>query len=139
MERSLPAEQRPRRKAGLGHGGRRGRGGVGPDRRCCGGALEGVHAVKRDLSQDLKVMHRDLEEVGERVASLEEHEKDRGKEVEQLQQGILRLQDQQIELQAHAEDLENWSQRNNIHIRGAPTGAVEGDILLYAEPNSIRS
>ncbi|KAJ1216233.1 hypothetical protein NDU88_003838 [Pleurodeles waltl] len=76
---------------------------------------------------------RELEEVDERVASLEEHENARGEEVEQLQQEILWLQDQQIELQAHAEVLENRSRRNNIPIRGAPTGAKEGDILSFVQ------
>ncbi|KAJ1169313.1 hypothetical protein NDU88_001206 [Pleurodeles waltl] len=72
-------------------------------------------------------------EVGKRVASLEEHENTRSEEIEQLQQEILRLQDQQIELQAHAEDLENQSRRNNIRIRGAPTGAQEEDLLSFVQ------
>ncbi|KAJ1126507.1 hypothetical protein NDU88_004914 [Pleurodeles waltl] len=79
--------------------------------------------------QDLKVVRRELEEVGERVTPLEEHENTRGEEVKQLHQEILWLQDQQIELQAHAEDLENWLRKNNIRIRGAPTGSEEEDIL----------
>ncbi|KAJ1185124.1 hypothetical protein NDU88_001919 [Pleurodeles waltl] len=77
---------------------------------------DNIQAVKRNLSQDLKVMGRELEEVGKRVASLEEHENAKGEEVQQLQQEILQLQDQQIELQAHAEELENRSRRNNIRI-----------------------
>ncbi|KAJ1142993.1 hypothetical protein NDU88_009305 [Pleurodeles waltl] len=75
-----------------------------------------IQLVKRDLLQDLKVVRWELEEVGERVATLEEHENAGGEEIEQLQQEMLWLQDQQIELQAHAEDLENRSRRSNIRI-----------------------
>ncbi|KAJ1146299.1 hypothetical protein NDU88_012577 [Pleurodeles waltl] len=58
-----------------------------------------IQRVKRDLSPDLKVVRRELEEVSKRMATLEEHENARGEEIEQLQQEIIRLQDQQIELQ----------------------------------------
>ncbi|KAJ1148268.1 hypothetical protein NDU88_001105 [Pleurodeles waltl] len=92
-----------------------------------------IQTVKKDLLQDLKVMRWELEEVGERVASLEEHENTRGEEVEQLHQEILRLQAPQIELQAHAEDFENRSRRNNIRIWGAPTGTEEGDIHSFVQ------
>ncbi|KAJ1153005.1 hypothetical protein NDU88_005777 [Pleurodeles waltl] len=90
-----------------------------------------IQGVKRDLSQDLKVVRRELEEVGERVAAQEEHENARGEEIAQLQQDIIWLKDQQIELQAHAEDLENWSKWNNIRIQGASTVAEEEDLLAY--------
>ncbi|KAJ1201669.1 hypothetical protein NDU88_005475 [Pleurodeles waltl] len=38
---------------------------------------EDLQALKRDLLQDLKEVRRELEEVGERVATLEEHESSR--------------------------------------------------------------
>ncbi|KAJ1217652.1 hypothetical protein NDU88_005245 [Pleurodeles waltl] len=91
-----------------------------------------IQEVKRDLLQDLKVVCQELEEAGERVATLEKHENARGEEIEQLQQEIIWLQDQQIKLHVHAEDLENWSRRNNIQIRGAPTGAEEEYVLADA-------
>ncbi|KAJ1126839.1 hypothetical protein NDU88_005245 [Pleurodeles waltl] len=96
------------------------------------GTWDDIQAVKKDLSQDLKVVCRELEEDGEKVAALEEHENARVEEIEQLQQEIIWLQDQQIELQAHTEDLENWLRPNNTCIRGTPTGAEEEDILAYA-------
>ncbi|KAJ1219070.1 hypothetical protein NDU88_006641 [Pleurodeles waltl] len=89
-----------------------------------------IQAMKRDVSQDLKVVRQDFEEVGESVATLEEHEKSRGEEIEQLQE-ITRLQDQQIELQAHAKGLENGSRRNRIRMWRAPTGAEDEDILAH--------
>ncbi|KAJ1185945.1 hypothetical protein NDU88_002731 [Pleurodeles waltl] len=92
-----------------------------------------LQAVKRDLSQDLKVARRELEEVGERVAALGVHENARGKEIKQLKQEIIQLQDLQIELQVHTEDLENQSRWNNICIRGAPTRAGEVFILVYVQ------
>ncbi|KAJ1101417.1 hypothetical protein NDU88_006485 [Pleurodeles waltl] len=92
---------------------------------------EDLKAVKRNLLHDLEEVHLELEEVGERVAILEEHETSRDGEIVLLQQEIIWLQEQQIELQAHTEDLEDHSRQNNIHIRGAPTGAEEKDIILH--------
>ncbi|KAJ1130062.1 hypothetical protein NDU88_008418 [Pleurodeles waltl] len=90
-----------------------------------------MQAVKRDLSQDMTVVHRELEEVGERVATLEEHENARDEEIEQLQQEIICLKDKQIKIQVHTEDRENRSRQNNIPIWGAPTVTEEEDILAY--------
>ncbi|KAJ1216050.1 hypothetical protein NDU88_003656 [Pleurodeles waltl] len=77
---------------------------------------EDLQEDKRDLSSELREVCRDLDEVGERVVSLEHKDDDQHEELEWMQQEILRLQDKQIELQAHAEDLKNRSRRNNICI-----------------------
>ncbi|KAJ1091948.1 hypothetical protein NDU88_005062 [Pleurodeles waltl] len=87
-----------------------------------------LQIVKKEISLDLKEVRR---AVGARVVALEEHEAGREKEVEQLQQEVLWLREQQIDLQAHEEDLENRSRHNNIRIRGAPIGAEEEDVALY--------
>ncbi|KAJ1178986.1 hypothetical protein NDU88_004225 [Pleurodeles waltl] len=92
-----------------------------------------IQEMKRDLSQDLKVVCRELEGVGERVVTLEEHENTRGEEIEQLQQEILQLQDQQSKLQVHTGALMHRSRRNNICIRGAPTRAKEEEITICVQ------
>ncbi|KAJ1161516.1 hypothetical protein NDU88_002001 [Pleurodeles waltl] len=86
--------------------------------------------VKRDLSQDLKAIHKDTAEPGDRVLALDDQETTQDEESEQLQQEVICLKDQQIDLQAHAEDLESRYRLNKIHIRGLTT-AEEGDIEAY--------
>ncbi|KAJ1104582.1 hypothetical protein NDU88_001992 [Pleurodeles waltl] len=71
--------------------------------------------------------------IGERVAHLEDQGMSRDEEIKQLQQEVLRLPDQQIDLQALAEDLENREWRNNIHITGIPTGVEGTNITSYAQ------
>lgn len=67
------------------------------------------------------------------MVALEESSLSRGVEVEELQQAIIRLQDQQLVLQPHAEDVENRSRRNNICMRGVPTGAEGMDLEGYIQ------
>ncbi|KAJ1128761.1 hypothetical protein NDU88_007136 [Pleurodeles waltl] len=64
-----------------------------------------LQSVKTDLSQDLKEVCQELMEVGERVATLEKHKTSWDEVIVQLQQELIRLKDQQIELQAHGQDL----------------------------------
>ncbi|KAJ1131761.1 hypothetical protein NDU88_010094 [Pleurodeles waltl] len=71
-------------------------------------------------------MLKDLDEVGERVATLERKDDGHSEENEWLQIEILRLQEQQIDLQSHTEDLENRSWRNNV-----PTVAEGTDLEGY--------
>ncbi|KAJ1117070.1 hypothetical protein NDU88_005270 [Pleurodeles waltl] len=107
-----------------------------PDRRLDDGGFhdghprpaEDLQAVKRDLCSDLQEVRRDLDEVGERVVSLEYKDDNGHEELEWMRQEILCLQEQQIELQAHAEDLENYSMRNNIRIwwGGGRGGGLRG-------------
>ncbi|KAJ1142933.1 hypothetical protein NDU88_009245, partial [Pleurodeles waltl] len=66
--------------------------------------------------------------MGERVLALEDRDAGHSEEIECLQQEILRLQEQQIDLQLNAEDLENRSRQNNIRIQDVPTTA-EGSNL----------
>ncbi|KAJ1157826.1 hypothetical protein NDU88_010523 [Pleurodeles waltl] len=60
---------------------------------------EGLQTVRKELFQDLKVVRRDLTEVGNKVSALEDHESSGDEELERLQQEVLRLY-QQIDLQA---------------------------------------
>ncbi|KAJ1110344.1 hypothetical protein NDU88_007697 [Pleurodeles waltl] len=50
-----------------------------------------------------------------------------------LQQDVIRLRDQQVDLQAHAEDLKNISCCKNIRIRGVPTAAEGNYITAYVQ------
>ncbi|KAJ1170867.1 hypothetical protein NDU88_002738 [Pleurodeles waltl] len=75
---------------------------------------EDIQALKRDLSVDLKDVRLNLMEIGIRVSAMENSESGHEEEVEQLHQEVLRLKEQHVELQAHTEDLENRSHRNNV-------------------------
>ncbi|KAJ1156447.1 hypothetical protein NDU88_009180 [Pleurodeles waltl] len=65
-----------------------------------------LQTVKKDLSQDLKTVLRDLARMGDKVYTLEDNEPSRDEDIEQLQQAVIRLKEQQIHLQAHAEYLD---------------------------------
>ncbi|KAJ1182351.1 hypothetical protein NDU88_007543 [Pleurodeles waltl] len=65
------------------------------------------------------------------VTSLEDKDNACRKELERLQQEILRLQDQQLDLKVHMEDLENRSRWNNIRIMGTPSDAEGTDLHEY--------
>ncbi|KAJ1164287.1 hypothetical protein NDU88_004732 [Pleurodeles waltl] len=88
---------------------------------------------KKDLAQDVKAIHKDLTDVGDRVSASEDKETPREEEVKHLQQEVLRLQEQHIDIQAHAEDLENRSRLNNIPIRGVPHEAENEDVEFYVQ------
>ncbi|KAJ1211295.1 hypothetical protein NDU88_006656 [Pleurodeles waltl] len=70
----------------------------------------------------------DLEDL---FAALEDREKPRDEEIKQLQQEVLRLKEQHIDFQGHAEDLQYRSNRNNIGIRGASHRPENGDTESY--------
>lgn len=89
------------------------------------------HTMENDIKAELRELRRDIYSVGERVDDLENQTTARDEEVSQLQQKVLRLRDQQLDLQAHAEDLENRSRRNNICIRAVPQGLEEQDIEAF--------
>ncbi|KAJ1170002.1 hypothetical protein NDU88_001883 [Pleurodeles waltl] len=59
------------------------------------------------LSQDLKEVLHEVTELGDRVSSIEDRETACDEDIELLQQEDLRLRKQQIDLQAHAKELEN--------------------------------
>ncbi|KAJ1129704.1 hypothetical protein NDU88_008070 [Pleurodeles waltl] len=74
--------------------------------------------VKRERSQDLKVVQKDLAEIGDRVSTMENNTSGRDEELEILQQEFIHLKEWHVDLQAHTEDLGNRSWPNNIHMRG---------------------
>ncbi|KAJ1162371.1 hypothetical protein NDU88_002839 [Pleurodeles waltl] len=82
-----------------------------------------IQVVKRDLSADLKEVRRNLEEIGNRISAMEDREAGC--------QEVLHLKEQQIELQAHSEDLENCSSRKNKRIRGVPSCTEGTDLREY--------
>ncbi|KAJ1113174.1 hypothetical protein NDU88_001429 [Pleurodeles waltl] len=82
-----------------------------------------LQTLKKDLSDDLKEVCHNPDDLEDRVSSLEDHKTSQDEEIEQLQQEIIRLQDQHPDLQANGEDLENRSWRNNIQIKQVPSGA----------------
>ncbi|KAJ1209899.1 hypothetical protein NDU88_005270 [Pleurodeles waltl] len=88
---------------------------------------EELQVLKCDLSRDLKEVRHKLEAVEKRVATLEEHEHNRDKEIKQEE--VICLQEQQIMLQAHTADLENCWRLNNICIRRDTMAAEEDDIV----------
>ncbi|KAJ1105366.1 hypothetical protein NDU88_002773 [Pleurodeles waltl] len=63
---------------------------------------------------DLKVVRKDLAEIGDRVSTLEENASSRDEELEILQQEVIHLKGHHVDLQAHAEDHENSSRRNDV-------------------------
>ncbi|KAJ1219030.1 hypothetical protein NDU88_006601 [Pleurodeles waltl] len=87
--------------------------------------------MKQDFSQDIREVRCKESELGERVSSMEDEETPHNGDIELLQQEIFHLREQQIDLQAHVEDLENRSCKNNIRIRVSQTVAEESDIHAY--------
>ncbi|KAJ1156262.1 hypothetical protein NDU88_008986 [Pleurodeles waltl] len=83
--------------------------------------------MKKDLSAELREIYHNLEEIANRVSAVEDRETGHDKEVERLQLEVLHMHEH-IELQTHAEDLENRSQRNIVRIRGVPTQAEGSDL-----------
>lgn len=81
---------------------------------------EDIQELRSQLASDLKEVRRDVDNLGDRVATLEEHDIHREEDLHQLQQELLRLRDQNLNLQAQSEDFENRSRRNNICIRHIP-------------------
>ncbi|KAJ1097437.1 hypothetical protein NDU88_002556 [Pleurodeles waltl] len=66
-----------------------------------------------------------MEEIGNRVAAMDDHETGCEEEVEWFHQEVLHLKEQHVKLHAHVEDLENRSRQNNVRIRVIPTHAQE--------------
>ncbi|KAJ1129365.1 hypothetical protein NDU88_007736 [Pleurodeles waltl] len=66
-----------------------------------------LHTVKGELSQDLKDVQKEVEEMGDHVSMLEDNATGRYEELKHLQQEVIHLKEQQIEIQALAGDLEN--------------------------------
>ncbi|KAJ1180427.1 hypothetical protein NDU88_005648 [Pleurodeles waltl] len=92
-----------------------------------------LHMVKRELSQDLKVVQKNLAEIGDRVATLEDNASGRDEELENLQQEVIRLKEQQMDLKVYTEDLENRLWCNNICIRDTPMEPEGEDINSYVK------
>lgn len=90
-----------------------------------------LQTVKHELTTEIKDIRKDVDEVGERVATLENKEVARDTELEALQQEVIRIHDQQVDVQSYLEDLENRSHRHNIRIRGVATNEEAGDIFKY--------
>lgn len=93
-----------------------------------GAIKEDIQELRTQLASDLREVRRDVEDIGDRVATLEEHDLHRDKDIHQLQQEIIRLREQNLNPQAHTEDLENRSRQNNIQIRNIAWRA-EGENL----------
>ncbi|KAJ1181978.1 hypothetical protein NDU88_007177 [Pleurodeles waltl] len=98
-----------------------------------------LHLVKKDLSVDLREVLWNIEELGDRVTVVEDHESGRDEEVEWLHQEVPRLKEQHINVQIHAEDFENRSWRNNIRIIGVLTHAKGTDFEVYLKASSAIS
>ncbi|KAJ1178402.1 hypothetical protein NDU88_003648 [Pleurodeles waltl] len=92
---------------------------------------EDLQMVSKYLFKDLKEVHCELVELGVRVSTPEDHETGCDKKIEQIQQEVIRLREQQFNLQAHAEDLKERSQRNNMRIRWDQTNTEGVDIVTY--------
>ncbi|KAJ1171911.1 hypothetical protein NDU88_003768 [Pleurodeles waltl] len=94
---------------------------------------EDLQTVKQELSQELRAVQRDLVEIGDHVFTLDDNTSGRDEQLKNLQQEVIHLKEQQIDMQAHTEALENRLQRNNICIRSAPTAAEVEDINSYVK------
>ncbi|KAJ1083108.1 hypothetical protein NDU88_003268 [Pleurodeles waltl] len=87
-----------------------------------------LQSGKKYLPQDMKGIHSDLSELGDRIMALEDKVTPRDEEIE-----LLCLKEQLIDLKAHAEDLENRCRCNNIKIRRAPHGVEDGAMESYVQ------
>ncbi|KAJ1104242.1 hypothetical protein NDU88_001654 [Pleurodeles waltl] len=90
-----------------------------------------LQVLKKDLSVDMREVRCYLEDIGNRVSAVEVCEARQDEEVQWAHQEVLHLQEQHIEIQAQAEDLENQSQKNYVHIREVLTHAEESDLREY--------
>ena len=79
-----------------------------------------IQALREEIAADVKELCREVVDVGNRGASMEDTLDTRGQELEVRRKEVCTHNDQLLDLQMHAEDNENRSRRNNIRIRGAP-------------------
>ncbi|KAJ1096000.1 hypothetical protein NDU88_001149 [Pleurodeles waltl] len=89
--------------------------------------------LRRDLALELRDLRTDLTLIGKRVSTLEDNKTSSDEGVELLRQEIIHLHEQQDDVRVQEEDLENRSQRNNIHLRGVHVGAKGSDIRDYTQ------
>lgn len=87
--------------------------------------------MKCDLTSAIKDIRRDVDGFGERVVTLEDKADIRDSELSAMQQEIMRIHEQQVDLQTHLEDLKNSSRRHNVCIRGIATNTEAGDIFAF--------
>lgn len=92
---------------------------------------EDIQGLRIQLAADLREVRRDVDEIGERIATIEEHDVDREEALHLMEQELLHLREQNLDLQAHTEDLENRARRNNIRIRSVPWKAEGEDLREY--------
>ncbi|KAJ1173899.1 hypothetical protein NDU88_005723 [Pleurodeles waltl] len=70
-----------------------------------------IHAIKKELSSGFREVCHEMDAIGEMLAHLEDQSMSHDEETERLQQEVVRFQDQQMDLQAHTQDLENRSRQ----------------------------
>ncbi|KAJ1107488.1 hypothetical protein NDU88_004878 [Pleurodeles waltl] len=79
-----------------------------------------IDCLKTDFTSCMQDLRRDITEVGSCVDDLERTMYSRTENQEMLWRRMTALEEQQIELQAKQEDLENHSCRNKVCIWGSP-------------------
>ncbi|KAJ1079970.1 hypothetical protein NDU88_000192 [Pleurodeles waltl] len=87
--------------------------------------------IKQDNTTDIKGRMKDMNELGDREASLEQTCETQGEELDAHCHKILDLQDKNTELQYQVEDPENMSRTANIRIKGIPLQAARGNLEEY--------
>ncbi|KAJ1170644.1 hypothetical protein NDU88_002517 [Pleurodeles waltl] len=97
-----------------------------------------IQTVKTDLSAGLKDMWRNLEELSDKVSAMEDHKAECEEEAEWLHQEALRLEEQHIELQAHAEVKQCENQRGSLHVPREHVGALFRHILRSSGDEDIQ-
>ncbi|KAJ1205686.1 hypothetical protein NDU88_001114 [Pleurodeles waltl] len=83
---------------------------------------EDLQSFKKELSSNLQEVRCDIDAIGGRSVGMRK-----------LNSFNRKSSDQQIDLQAHTEDLENRSWKNNIHIEEVPTDVEGKDAAAYAK------
>ncbi|KAJ1208094.1 hypothetical protein NDU88_003484 [Pleurodeles waltl] len=90
-----------------------------------------IAALKQKVARHNKDIHRKLNDMGQRVDTLEQGNNAREEELEACQRQTLELQDQNADLTYHLEDRENRSCRANICIKEVPLQADSGKLEDY--------
>ncbi|KAJ1166049.1 hypothetical protein NDU88_006459 [Pleurodeles waltl] len=85
-----------------------------------------IATLKQDLTKDIKGLTKDMNELGDRVDTLERAGETQGEPLDAYRCETLELQDRNVELRYQVEDLEKRSRRANIRIKGVLLQAAEG-------------
>ncbi|KAJ1134304.1 hypothetical protein NDU88_000756 [Pleurodeles waltl] len=87
-----------------------------------------IATLEQYFTKDIKGLTKNVNELGDRVDSLERIGETQGEELDAHRCEILELQDRNAELRYQVEDLEHQSRRADIRIKGVPLQAAGGNL-----------